>query len=391
MATPEQHALLSASSAHRWLHCPPSARLCETLPESTSTYAKEGRLAHAVAELKLRKQWIEPMSTRKYNSRLKKLQEQALYSPEMLTHAEAYVDYISGIVHSYGTQPYVVAEQRLNFGAYVPEGFGTGDCIVLMGSDLHVIDYKYGKGVPVTAEDNPQTRLYGLGAALRYSILSHVETVHMTIIQPRLDSISTEIMTLDDLMAWGESIAPVAQLAYDGRGDFAAGDWCQFCRAKGQCAARANAYLQIDRQYQRSDPHLLAPQELAGLLTQLEGLTKWADDVREYALAECLAGHDVPGYKAVAGRSTRRFTDTEAAFRRLLDSGYDEALLYERKPLTLAALEKVVGKAEFGPLMAGLIETPLGKPALVPISDKREPFPVTKINEVFGGITNGNE
>lgn len=391
MSAPEQHAVLSASSAHRWIHCPPSARLCETLPESPSAYAEEGRLAHAVAELKLRKQWVEPMSARKYNGRLKKLQEHALYSDEMLRHADTYVDYISSVVHGYETTPYVAAEQRLDFGAYVPEGFGTGDCIVLAGKDLHVIDYKYGKGVPVCAEGNPQTRLYGLGAAVRYSLLSRVETVHMTIVQPRLDSISTETLSLDALRDWGENIIPVAQLAYDGKGDFTAGDWCRFCRAKGQCAARAAAYLDVGAQYQRSDPRLLAPQELADLLGRLEGLVKWADDVRAYALAACLEGREIPGYKAVAGRSVRRFADPDKALQRLMDHGYSEAMLYERRPLSLAALEKIVGKSDFASLMADLIESPPGKPTLVPASDKRDPFATTKIHEVFGGIEDGNE
>ncbi|MDG0876492.1 DUF2800 domain-containing protein [Paenibacillus thiaminolyticus] len=232
------HALLSASSAHRWLVCTPSARLEDTLPDTTSGAAREGTLAHEIAELKLRRALVEPMSTRSFNSRLKKMKEQAhegkpLFDEEMLRHTDAYVEYIQGIVHAFPAPPYIAIERRVDYSAYAPEGFGTADCIIIGSKQLHINDFKYGKGVPVSAIENPQMKLYALGAIRAYSMLYEIETVHMAIFQPRIsDQPSEWSISAAELLAWGESIKPVAALAFEGKGEYVPGEHCGFCRAK---------------------------------------------------------------------------------------------------------------------------------------------------------------
>jgi len=368
-----EHALLSASAAHRWLACAPSPRLEATLPERKSNYADEGNLAHDIAELRLKKAFVEQISTRAFNSRLKKLQKHELYQDEMLPCTETYLDYVSGIVHSFTSPPYIAVEKRLNFSAYVPEGFGTGDCIIIGGKTLHVIDYKHGKGVPVSAVDNPQMKLYALGAWQAYGILFPIETVKMAIVQPRLDSISEWEMSLTDLLAWGESIKPTAQMAYEGKGEFVSGEHCRFCRAKALCSARADFNISLeDSKGQR--PPLITNADVVDLLKRARDLAAWAKDLEEYALAECLAGNEIPGWKAVEGRSIRQFTNQEEAFKMLIDGGTDEAMLYERKPLTLASVEKLIGKKEFKTLLGKYVIKSPGKPTLVVESDNREPI-----------------
>lgn len=340
-------------------------------------------MAHAIAELKLRKQWVEPMGARKFNAALKKLQANDLYQPEMLTCADAYLDYINAVAHSYDSPPHIAAELKLDFGHIVPEGFGTGDCVIVGGHDLYIIDYKHGKGVPVSAEDNPQMRLYALGALERYKGWYDLRTVHMAIVQPRIDNTNDTKMSVEDLVAWGESIKPVAQAAYNGQGECAQGDWCRFCRAKAQCRTRAEHYIDLTNM-NRTDPKLLRPEEIARALSVGQDLDKWLSDVKDYALAECLAGRSIPGYKAVAGRSVRRFTDTDEALARLQTLAPEE-MLYEHRPLSLAALEKLIGKTEFAQAVGDLVEAPQGKPTLVPESDKREPFR-SDATQYFGGM-----
>jgi len=370
---PGKHALLSASSAKRWLSCTPSARLEETLPEKQSEYAEEGSLAHAIAELKLRKKFIEPMGTRAFNNQLKKLKENPLYQDEMLKYTDDYVDYISGIAHGYSTMPYVAVEKQLDYSSYAPEGFGTGDCIIISGDTLHVIDLKYGKGVPVSAVDNPQMKLYALGAYLAYSLLYPIKKAQMAIVQPRRDSISEWETSIEDLLNWAESIKPIAQKAYDGQGDYVIGDHCQFCRANALCRARAEFGTAAEEQYKRVLPPLISNEEVAQLIPMARKLVKWAKSLEDYALAECLAGREISGWKAVEGRSVRQFTDIDAAFKFLMENGYDEALLYNQVPIPLTKVEELLGgKAKFKELMAPFVNRPPGKPTLVPQDDKRE-------------------
>lgn len=378
------HALLSASGAHRWMPCTPSARLEERFPESTSEYAEEGRLAHEITELMQRKYFTEPMGTKVYNSRLKKLQEHPLYQPEMLVHTEAYLDYVKRVAHGLSIVPYVAVEKRLDYSAYVPEGFGTGDTIIIGGNTLHVIDFKYGKGVPVFADENPQMKLYALGALLEYSILYGIEIVKMAIMQPRLDSVSEWEISAHELLHWAnQTVLPLAEKAFKGEGEFVPGEHCRFCRAKAQCRARADHNLQLEG-FVKKLPPLISNNEVGEFLKKAQDLTKWISDLQEYALGECLAGNTIPGWKAVEGRSIRQFVDSEGAFKVLLAAGIQEAVLYERKPITLASVEKLLGKAAFKELLAGQVTTPPGKPTLAVESDKREPITRISAEEDFG-------
>lgn len=365
------HALLSASSSHRWLNCTPSARLEASMPETQSNYADEGNLAHDIAELKVNKHFT-PMGPRTFANKLKKLQEDPLYQDEMLIHTDAYLNYISGIIHSFKTPPYIAVEKKLDYGNFVPEGFGTGDCIIIGGNVLRVIDFKYGKGVPVSAVDNPQMKLYALGAYEAYSFLYTIEKVIMSIFQPRIEDEASEYeITIDELIDWGVDIKPIAQAAYEGKGEFISGEHCRFCKAKARCRARSDFNLSLEELHKMKPP-LITNEEVGAILLRAQDLAKWALDLEEYALAECLQGNEIPRWKAVEGRSVRQFTNQDEAFKTLTDGGIQEAMLYERKPITLTAVEKLLGKKEFEKLLTGLITKPPGKPTLVLESDKRE-------------------
>lgn len=378
-----KHALLTASGAHRWMNCTPSARLEETLPDEGSSYAAEGTLAHSIAELKVRKKFLEPMGARTYNSRMKKLEADPLYSPEMQNCTDEYLDYISKVFMSYPTRPYITVERRLDFSRYVPEGFGTGDCIIIGGDILHVIDYKHGKGVPVEVEDNPQLKLYGLGALEAYGMFYNIKKVMLTIFQPRADGDTVKEWTIDRdaLIDWGVfTVRPLAELAFKGEGEFHGGEWCRFCRARHTCRARAGQYTALEDFGDSKSktetgtlpmPPLLSDAEVGEVLRKAIDLEKWVSDLKEYALSACLEGKEIPGWKAVEGRKTRTWDDADAAFADITAAGIEEAMLYERKPLTLAAVEKLLGKARFTEIVGSHIIVSTGKPALAPESDKR--------------------
>ncbi|AGK95607.1 DUF2800 domain-containing protein [Clostridium pasteurianum] len=383
------HALLSASSAHRWLICTPSARLEETLPDSTSENAKEGTLAHAIAELKLRK-YIEPMGPRTFNNRIKKFKEDPLFQDEMLRHTDTYMDYISEVTYSFSSPPYIAAEKKLDYSVYAPEGFGTGDCIIIGGNTLHVIDFKYGKGVPVSAESNPQMMLYALGAYEEEKILFNIQQVKMTIIQPRLDSISEFSIPIKQLLDWGESIRPIAEKAFNGVGDYIPGDHCQFCRAKAICRAAKDKNLSVEV-YENKMPPLLTNEEVGQILEKAKSIKSWVTALEKYALGEVLKGNDISGWKAVHGRSVRQFINTDEAFKVLKDNGTDEAMLYDKVPLSLAKIEELIGKPKFKELLSDKVSSPPGKPTLAPLSDNREPIKKVSAADVFkneGGVIN---
>ena len=367
------HAVLSASGASRWLACTPSARLEEQFPDSTSEYAKEGTLAHEVCELKVRKNLIEQMPTRTYNTKLKKLKENELWQDEMDKFTDAYLEYIQELVHSYSCSPAVMVEKKVDFSQYVPEGFGTADCIVIAEGTMHIIDFKYGKGVAVSAENNPQMKLYALGAYLEYSMLYPIEKIKMAIVQPRLENEASESeIFVAELMDWAENVVkPLAEKAYKGEGTYIAGNHCRFCRAKATCRERARMNLEASKFEMRAGA-LLSDTEVGEALKMAQDLAKWAEDLKEYALTESLKGKIIPGWKAVEGRSVRAFKDTDLAIKTIIDSGIDEALLYERKQLTLAQIEKLLGTKQFKELVGELVEKAPGKPTLVLETDKRE-------------------
>lgn len=369
---PTQHALLSASGAHRWLHCTGSPLLEKDFPDSTSVYAQEGTLAHELCELKLMV-YTGEITKRKLTSMKNKLMKSELWQPEMESTSEAYLDYIKDITMSYTVKPVILTEKKVDFSQYVPEGFGTADCLILAGDTLHVVDYKHGKGVVVDADHNPQMMLYALGAMSELSLLYRFKFVHMTIVQPRVSNISEFTMTADELIEWGEKVVkPKAEAAMSGKGEFEAGDWCRFCRAKQQCKTRYESndslYPELSAQH---DPRLITLAELGKYLKRGKDLAAWLEDMKEYALSESLAGAEVPGWKAVEGRGSRAFTDTDEAVDTLIKNGIDESVLYERRVLTLAQMEKAVGKKAFGELVGDLVVKNPGKPTLVEESDKR--------------------
>ena len=411
MPTPNKHALLSASSAHRWLACTAAPHFEENFPDGTSTYAEEGTLAHAICELYARKKFTI-MTTRKFNAELKKLQAQPLYQEEMLRTAEAYVEYLTEKAMSYTATPHVAMEVRVDLTDYIPDGFGTCDCIMVGGDTLHITDYKHGKGVPVSAVENPQMRLYALGALRLYSAVygDQIKKVSMGICQPRLsEDASEDALTVEELLAWGERIKPIAKEAYDGPGTFCPGDHCRFCKGKAQCRARAAHFAgfsefigaDIEGRMTEADveareaaegfgadlPPLLSNADVADLLVKAEGLAAWYKDLQDYAASALLAGDEIPGFKLVEGRSNRAFSDVDEAVKALVTAGYDEALIYDRKPKTLTELEKMLGKKTFAELLSGFVVKPKGKPTLVPASDKREAY-VPGAAE-FEGVGNG--
>lgn len=381
---PDVHALLSASSAERWINCPPSARLTENMPDTESPHAAEGTLAHSLAELKVRKKF-ENMRKSEYDRRLGEIRKDPLYAPEMDGHTDTYLDCILKVAHGYSkVKPYVIAEKRLDYSAYVPGGFGTCDCAMLCKNDLHIFDFKYGKGgVPVSAEDNPQLKLYALGALAEYSFLYDVQSVMLHIVQPRLDNISDFTIGVDALTEWGNSIRPAAELAYKGEGEFKCGDWCRFCKAKATCRARAEDFFTLEKSAELPK-ELLSDHEIGEILERASRLKNWVSEVEEYVLSEILSGKSVDGWKAVEGRSNRKITDIDSAFEVLKKEGYDEAMLYERKPITLTELEKLVTKKKLEELIGSMIDKPRGKPTLAPESDKRKPY-APDLKEMFGG------
>ena len=408
MATPTQHAKCSASSSHRWLNCTAAPSFEAQFLKGTSVYAEEGRLAHSFCEL-MALYNANQISKRTYNSRLKKLQADELYDPEMMKTAEIYSNFIWEQAMSFKEKPYQAQEVRVDFSEYVPEGFGTSDCILIGDGTLVIVDYKHGKGVPVSAENNSQMRLYALGALSQYSMLYVVQKVRMCIVQPRItEEVSIEELTVEQLEAWGEQIRPIAQKAYSGEGaEFREGPWCRFCAGKAVCRARAENMtaledfkdLPIEGKMTREEvesreyadglgadlPPVLTDADIGELLVRGAELVSWYNDLKDYALSAILDGHVIPGWKCVEGRSIRSFDDVDAAFADIVKAGYDEALLYERKPKSLAEVEKMLGKKAFADVAGRHILRPPGKPALALESDKRPSF--SPAGSDFAGVT----
>ena len=339
-----------------------------------SEYAAEGTLAHALAECKLQKRYLGT-NPRSVAAKLSKLRKDERYNKEMETATDTYLDVVADQVMEYDSQPSVAVEVRVDLSSYVPESFGTCDCCIIGGGVLSILDYKHGKGVPVSAEANPQIMLYALGALDRYQLVygDTIRTVRMTIVQPRLGSTSTYTLTVEQLKAWGDSIRPIAQEAFTGPGSFNPGDWCRFCRGKAQCRARADRYTALE-DFKDIQPATLSDAEIGELLERGKALTQWYKDLEAYASEALLQGKPIPGWKMVAGRSVRTWSDQDAAFEAAKAAGYDEALLYERTPLTLSAVEKLMGKAAFAETLGSYVIKPPGKPTLAPESDKRPAY-----------------
>lgn len=362
------HALLSASSSHRWLNCPPSARLCEGYEDKSSEYAQEGTDAHSLCEYKL-KSALGMEST-------DPTEGLSFYSEEMEQCACDYAAYVIELVAEAKRickDPVVLIEQRLDFSRFVQEGFGTGDCVIVADGTLYIVDYKHGKGVEVSAVDNPQMMLYALGALELFDGIYDIDTVQMAIFQPRRDNVSVCVMAKDDLLQWAyNELMAKAKLAYDGEGEFACGDWCRFCKAKAACRKRAEYNLEMAK-YDFVMPATLEEAEIAVILARADELAAWAADVKEFALQQALSGVEYEGWKVVEGRSNRRYTDEVAVAEAVKKAGFNP---YEEKLLGITAMTAALGKKRFADIIekAGLTEKPQGKPALVPESDKRPPM-----------------
>lgn len=356
------HAVLSASSSKRWLNCPPSAKLNDEVPDITTEYAKEGTNAHELAEYK-----VNQLLGIKVDNPTENLD---YYNQEMEECTNSYAQYIAEQMSQYSS-PVVMVEQRLDFSKYVPGGFGTGDCIIVADEVLTVIDFKYGKGVAVEAEYNPQMMLYALGALEMFSILYDINEVKMVIFQPRIENISEFSMPISDLMNWAENeLKPKAELAAKGEGEFCAGEHCRFCKVKATCRKRAEYNLAIAK-YDFAPPDMLENSEIEMILERADALTAWAADVKEYALSEALKGRKWNGYKVVEGRSNRKYTDEKMAAAVVKNAGKDP--YSEPKILGITEMTKLLGgKKKFDELLSKYVCKPQGKPTLVPESDKRK-------------------
>ena len=360
---PKGHAILSASSSYRWLHCPPSARLCESYADKGSDYATEGTDAHALCEYKLRQalglEAEDPTENLTW------------FNAEMDDCANGYAAYVLEQVEAAKqvcADPVVLIEQRVDFSRWVEQGFGTADALIIADGTLKICDYKHGLGVLVRAEKNPQLMCYALGALELFDKIYDIETVSMTIYQPRRDNISTYEISKDDLYRWADEVLkPTAELAFAGDGSFLCGEWCGFCKAKNDCRARAEANLAL-AQYEFKLPPLLTDEDIEDILAKADELVAWASDIKKYALQQAISGKSWSGWKLVEGRSNRKYVNDSAVADVVERAGFDP---YERKVLGVTAMQKLLGKSRFDELLSPYIEKPQGKPTLVPESDKR--------------------
>ncbi|MDO5714770.1 MAG: DUF2800 domain-containing protein [Tissierellia bacterium] len=365
------HAVLSPSSSSRWLNCPPSVRLCEEFEDEVSTYALEGTAAHSLCEYRLKKALGREVTN--------PIQDLSFYNEEMEECAEYYTTYVMEIIGKY-KKPIVLIEERLDLSSYVKNSFGTADALVLGDKDLHIMDYKHGQGVVVSAFDNPQLKLYGLGALHLFDDIYDIEKVHLHIVQPRRENISEFEITKEELYQWAEEeLRPKAELAFQGEGEFSCGDWCRFCKAKNKCRKRSEMALEIAREEFKLPP-LLSEEEMEDALLILDGLESWIKDIKEYALKKALEGHKWKGYKLVEGRANRRYINEEKIAKLVKKLGYEP---YEQKLKGITAMSKMLGKKEFEEKLGSFLERPRGKPTLVPRSDKREEMETVK--DEFGG------
>lgn len=360
---PKKHALLSASSSDRWIHCPPSARLSESYEDKGSDYAAEGTDAHALCEFKLK----QALGMEAHDP----TEDLSYYNQEMEDCATAYAAYVLEQVEAAKEtcpDPVVLIEQRVDFSRWVEDGFGTADTIVIADGTLQVIDFKYGLGVLVSAEKNPQLSCYSIGALELFDGIYDIDTVRMVVFQPRRDHLGVYEVSKDDLYRWADEVLkPAADLAFAGDGNFLCGEWCGFCKAKNACRARAAANLELAK-YEFKLPPLLTDEDVEDILGKVDDLVAWASDIKEHALQQALSGKEWSGWKLVEGRSNRKYVNEAAVAAAVTKAGFDP---YEQKLLGVTAMQKLMGKSRFEEVLAGLIEKPQGKPALVPESDKR--------------------
>lgn len=371
---PDVHARLSASGAHRWMACTPSVKLEEQFPDKGSAYAAEGTLAHTMAETIIRYNNNE-ITKRAFSTRMNKIRKEELYGKDMEEYISDYVQNVWEIFNEAKAScpdAQLLPEQRLDFSEYVPDGFGTGDIVTIADDMVQVIDLKYGKGVGISAKENPQLRLYGLGAYLEHSMLYDIRRVKMTIIQPRLENISTEELSVEELLEWAEKeVRPKAELAMKGEGEYQTGEHCRFCKAKAVCRARSEYNLELSKLEFRN-PDTLEEWEIGEILQRAEELNSYVSDVRDYVFDQALNhGKKYEGWKLVEGRSNRKYLDEKKVRETLIEAGYTDEDITETKVLGITAMEKAIGKKVFGEVLSELVIKPEGKPVLVPETDKR--------------------
>ena len=370
-----RHSLLSASASHRWLNCPPSARLCEKYEDKPSEYAQEGTDCHELCAYKVEKalghRARDPTENLTY------------YNSEMEDCAEGYCSFVMEQVaeaKKHCADPLVLVEQQLDYSRYVGiEGsFGTGDCVIVSDGLLHIIDYKHGLSVLVSAEKNSQLSCYALGALDLFDGIYDITEVSLTIYQPRRENVSTYTMSKDELLAWADTVlSPRAKLAYDGKGEFQAGDHCQFCKIKATCRKRAEYNLELAK-YDFEMPAQLEAHEIDAILMKVDQLTAWASDVKDYALNQALLGVDYNHFKVVEGRSSRKYTSEEDVAQAVISAGYEP---YEKKLRGITAMTALLGREKFDELLGGMVYKPPGRPALVSKSDKRPALKNTAQND----------
>lgn len=373
-----KHSILSPSGSHRWLNCTPSARLELEFEDAESEAAKEGTAAHALCEHKL-KRALKRRSKRPVSD---------YDSDEMEECTDAYVDFVMEqyeAAKQVCKDPIVLIEQHLDFSNYVTDGLGTGDCVIISDDRLHIVDFKYGMGVLVEAEDNPQMKLYALGALELYDALYDIREVSMTIFQPRRENVSTWTISVEALRDWAENeLKPKAQMAYNGEGDYHPGEWCTFCKAAVRCRARAEEKLRLAQAEFRLPP-LLTDAEIEEILVLLPDLTKWANEITAYATdAAVNHGKEWNGFKVVEGRSVRKYRDEEAVAQAATQAGYED--IFKKSLITLTEMQKLMGNKNFEDILGGLIYKPPGKPTLVPVTDKRPAMNVTNAIHEFNEI-----
>ena len=387
------HALLSPSAASRWLSCTPSARLETQFPDNASEAAAEGTLAHRICELTVML-YAGRITEELYHAHMRKeILPSKYYCPEMQEHCEEYATYVIGryeMARSSDPAAVLMLEVKLDLTKYVPEGFGTGDTVILANNIVEIIDFKYGKGVPVSAVNNSQLKIYALGAIDMFGFAYELRMVNVTIVQPRLKSLTSHPMTIEELQAWADSELLVkAALAWKGEGDFVAGKHCQFCKAKAVCRANMEFNMQVAA-HDFANAETLCAEEIADIISRADMFKSWIGAVEEYALKEALGGKRIPGYKIVQGRSTRQYSD-ELAVANILTGvgGYTETDIYNKKLLGITAMEKLLGKDRFAHLLDSHIVKPAGKPTLVTESDPRKPFNSAELD--FAGIILEND
>lgn len=365
------HALLSPSSASRWLSCTPSARLEAQFPDSSSEAAEEGTLAHALCELHLRAHYKD-ITNKEYLQELKELTRNSFYSAEMENHCAEYVNFV---VQKTGADEtgIVFIEKQVDLSDFIPDSFGTVDCAIVDDETLKIIDLKYGKGVLVAAENNPQLMIYALGALKKYGVLHNIYNIEMTVYQPRINNIASFEMSVNDLSAWADShLAPRARLAFSGNGDYAAGEHCRFCKARNQCKTLMDYNMEAAKQAFK-DPNELVDADIVGVLERAADLKVWLTGIQQYALDLAIKdGKNWPGFKVVAGRSNRRYLDEKSIMKILKDEKTPrKRYIAPTKLVGITALEKNLGPTEVEKLVGSLIIKPEGSPTLVPESDKR--------------------